>query len=267
MGRPDLAAGPARTSRPGYGRAVPVLAAAFCPHPPLLAPELAGGAAHELDDLRAHCDGVVGALAAYDVPVLVLGRGPTGRSYGSAGLRHPRSMGGRRPGRRDRPGVPAAEPHPRRLAPGPRRGGPGGPRVPVGGRRRGPRRRARGGRRPAGHGRRLVRAYAKAPGGLHPAAEGYDAAVVAALAAGDALALLAAADPSGAAAVGRRRGSHLAGSSGARPRTPTGGGAAARGGGALRRRLSGRVLVLVAPPPATARRSRSQSRPRSRPSR
>ena len=29
----------------GYGRAVPVLAAAFCPHPPLLAPALAGGAA------------------------------------------------------------------------------------------------------------------------------------------------------------------------------------------------------------------------------
>src|SRR5439155_17718687 len=33
-----------------------VVAAAFCPYPPLLVPALAGGAAAELDDLLAACD-------------------------------------------------------------------------------------------------------------------------------------------------------------------------------------------------------------------
>lgn len=202
MGRPDLAAGPARTSRPGYGRAVPVLAAAFCPHPPLLAPELAGGAAHELDDLRAHCDGVVGALAAYDVPVLVLGRGPTGRSYGpqASGTLAPWGVDVRAGGT-DRASLPlsltlgawlldrAA------VAPADRAYRSVGDDADPGG-------------APEGDVVLLVMADGssartpKAPGGLHPAAEGYDAAVVAALAAGDALALLAAADSSGAAAVG-----------------------------------------------------------------
>ncbi len=55
---------------------MPVLAAAFCPHPPLLVPELAGAAAPELDHLRGACDEAVAALMAYDVPVLVLGPAP-----------------------------------------------------------------------------------------------------------------------------------------------------------------------------------------------
>jgi hypothetical protein len=39
-----------------------LLAAAVCPHPPLLVPEVAAGAAHELDDLRAACRAAVASL-------------------------------------------------------------------------------------------------------------------------------------------------------------------------------------------------------------
>lgn len=42
-------------------------AAAVCPHPPLLVPDLAAGAAAELDDLRTACTAAVGALGDYDV--------------------------------------------------------------------------------------------------------------------------------------------------------------------------------------------------------
>ncbi|PZG00313.1 hypothetical protein C1I99_09880 [Micromonospora deserti] len=53
---------------------MPLVAAAVCPHPPLLVPELAGAAAGELDDLRAACAAAVARL--YDSAaqtVLVLG--------------------------------------------------------------------------------------------------------------------------------------------------------------------------------------------------
>ncbi|MFC4529564.1 class III extradiol dioxygenase subunit B-like domain-containing protein [Sphaerisporangium dianthi] len=40
-----------------------LVAAAVCPHPPLIAPELAGAAAPELDDLRAACVSAVRSLA------------------------------------------------------------------------------------------------------------------------------------------------------------------------------------------------------------
>jgi hypothetical protein len=43
---------------------VPLLAAGVCPHPPLIVPELAAGAAAELDDLRAACTTVVSRLIA-----------------------------------------------------------------------------------------------------------------------------------------------------------------------------------------------------------
>jgi hypothetical protein len=43
---------------------VPLLAAAVCPHPPLIVPKLAAGAAAELDDLRAACTEVVSRLLA-----------------------------------------------------------------------------------------------------------------------------------------------------------------------------------------------------------
>jgi len=43
---------------------VPLLAAAVCPHPPLIVPRLAAGAAAELDDLREACATVVSRLLA-----------------------------------------------------------------------------------------------------------------------------------------------------------------------------------------------------------
>jgi len=46
-------------------------AAAVCPHPPLLVPELASGAARELDDVRARCATAVEALGDYDVLYVV----------------------------------------------------------------------------------------------------------------------------------------------------------------------------------------------------
>lgn len=46
-------------------------AAAVCPHPPLLVPELAGAAAPELDAVRAACAAAVDALTPYDVLYVV----------------------------------------------------------------------------------------------------------------------------------------------------------------------------------------------------
>jgi hypothetical protein len=52
------------------------VAAAVLPHPPLLVPELAGGAAAELDPLRAACrEALAAVLAAADL-VVVVGDGP-----------------------------------------------------------------------------------------------------------------------------------------------------------------------------------------------
>lgn len=45
-----------------YGCLVSLVAAAVCPHPPLLVPEVAGAAAPELDDLRAACDTAITRL-------------------------------------------------------------------------------------------------------------------------------------------------------------------------------------------------------------
>jgi len=60
---------------------MPVVAAAVCPHPPLLVPAVASGAAHDLDDLRAACLTAIDQLAAADRLVIV-GTGPaTGRWY------------------------------------------------------------------------------------------------------------------------------------------------------------------------------------------
>jgi hypothetical protein len=65
---------------------VPVVRAAVCPHPPLLVPEIASGAAPELDDLRAACLAAIEHLSAAD-RLLVVGSEPAGpTSYdGSAG--------------------------------------------------------------------------------------------------------------------------------------------------------------------------------------
>lgn len=64
-----------------------MIAAAVCPHPPVLLPEAASGAAGELDELRAACDAAVRRLlAARPDAVLVVGSdvrtvryGPTAR--------------------------------------------------------------------------------------------------------------------------------------------------------------------------------------------
>ena len=53
---------------------MPIIAASFCPHPPLLMPRVAVGARGELDDLRAACGDSVRTMLA-DVPeeVIVIG--------------------------------------------------------------------------------------------------------------------------------------------------------------------------------------------------
>jgi hypothetical protein len=63
-----------------------LIAAAVCPHPPLLVPELAGGLAPDLDSLRAACDTAIGRLyAAEPEALLILGatRQPSLASVGS----------------------------------------------------------------------------------------------------------------------------------------------------------------------------------------
>ncbi|WP_432986966.1 hypothetical protein [Dactylosporangium sp. CA-233914] len=49
-----------------------LVAAAVCPHPPLLVPEVAAGAADELDDLRAACRAAVAHLANASVDSLIV---------------------------------------------------------------------------------------------------------------------------------------------------------------------------------------------------
>jgi hypothetical protein len=59
-----------------YRGRVPVVSVAVCPHPPLIIPEIAAGAAAELDDLRVACDGVIDGLADGGADaVVVLGTG------------------------------------------------------------------------------------------------------------------------------------------------------------------------------------------------
>ena len=62
-----------------------ISAVAFCPQAPVLVTDLAGGAAGELDDLRAACRTAIGRLAAPGRQLVVLGGGGGGRdaSYGS----------------------------------------------------------------------------------------------------------------------------------------------------------------------------------------
>jgi hypothetical protein len=53
---------------------------AFCPHPPVLVPEVATGAADELDGLRAACRSAITSACAGRLPAL-LGTGPSSRSH------------------------------------------------------------------------------------------------------------------------------------------------------------------------------------------
>ena len=59
---------------------VPLVAAAVCPHPPLLVPEVAAGAAGELDELRAACQAAVAGLAKAG-KVIVVGTAPDAARY------------------------------------------------------------------------------------------------------------------------------------------------------------------------------------------
>ncbi|MEU6430521.1 class III extradiol dioxygenase subunit B-like domain-containing protein [Microbispora sp. NPDC046973] len=52
-----------------------LVAAAVCPHPPLLVPQVAGAAAPELDDLRAACAAAVGSLLDARPDVLAVAGG------------------------------------------------------------------------------------------------------------------------------------------------------------------------------------------------
>jgi hypothetical protein len=57
---------------------VPLVAAAICPTPPLIVPQLAAGAASELDGLRAACDAAITRVTAAEPEVLVaVGAGTT----------------------------------------------------------------------------------------------------------------------------------------------------------------------------------------------
>jgi len=57
---------------PGYGCLVPLVAATVCPHPPLIVPEVAGGAAGELDELRTACDAAIARLYASGAQTIVV---------------------------------------------------------------------------------------------------------------------------------------------------------------------------------------------------
>ncbi|MCU1677970.1 MAG: hypothetical protein JWM93_2728 [Frankiales bacterium] len=60
---------------------VPIVAASFCPHPPVLIPSVAAGAAPELDDLRAACLASLHAATADCEQVILLGSGPRSVVY------------------------------------------------------------------------------------------------------------------------------------------------------------------------------------------
>lgn len=59
-----------------------LVAAAFCPHPPVLVPALAADAAGELDALRAACEEAVSAVLAAGLDALcVIGSGPVTKRF------------------------------------------------------------------------------------------------------------------------------------------------------------------------------------------
>lgn len=64
-----------------------LVAAAVCPHPPLLVPELAAGASGELDALREACDAAIAALsAARPDRIVVVGTGLESVDFGQGGV-------------------------------------------------------------------------------------------------------------------------------------------------------------------------------------
>jgi hypothetical protein len=181
-----------------------VLVAAVLPHPPVLVPEVAGGAAGELNALRDACDAAVRAVvdAGPDL-VVVVGSAPARRRYLPGAVGSLQAFGvdvtvtlGAGPN--------AADPMPLSLTIGSwllgRAGWPGdvlGLALPVGAT---PDEAAAAGADLAGAWPRLgllvmgdgsARLSERAPGFVDPRAPGFEAAVAAALAAGDPGALLA----------------------------------------------------------------------------
>ncbi|WP_432879696.1 class III extradiol dioxygenase subunit B-like domain-containing protein [Kribbella sp. CA-245084] len=71
---------------------MPVVAAAVCPHPPLLIPELASGAAPDLAALRATCLAAVDTLATAST-IVVIGSTPTA-STSTSPFTFPAAAGG-----------------------------------------------------------------------------------------------------------------------------------------------------------------------------
>jgi hypothetical protein len=64
-----------------------IISVAVCPHPPLLIPTIAAGAAFETDDLRAACDAAVARmLAAQPRQVIVIGADGEGQPRGLRGF-------------------------------------------------------------------------------------------------------------------------------------------------------------------------------------
>lgn len=77
---------PGVSSGARYGGAVPVVAAAVCPHPPLIVPEIAAGAAPDLADLRAACHAAAAdLLAASPATVVVVGSGADDQTIAPGG--------------------------------------------------------------------------------------------------------------------------------------------------------------------------------------
>lgn len=58
-----------------------IRAVVFCPHPPVLVPEVAQGAAGELADLRAACRTAIRRVATPGTDILVIGAGPAWRRH------------------------------------------------------------------------------------------------------------------------------------------------------------------------------------------
>jgi hypothetical protein len=58
-----------------------IVAAAFCPHPPVLVPALARGAAAELDGLRTACRTAIRRVSAPGRRLVVIGAGPDSRAH------------------------------------------------------------------------------------------------------------------------------------------------------------------------------------------
>src|SRR4051812_12908857 len=78
----DLHLSDSSRSEARYGGRMPLVAAAVCPHPPLLVPRFAGAAASELDGLRAACRQAIAVLLGTSPDeIVVVGSGPRTETY------------------------------------------------------------------------------------------------------------------------------------------------------------------------------------------